>query len=67
MKNISIRKPLPFIGFYDNKKGYSQHPRALKTSYIFVSYVLVTVSNPHLFTTSHNFKKPVNMRFCTIP
>jgi len=41
MKNISIRKALPFIENYDNKKGCSQHPRALKTSNIFVSYLLV--------------------------
>lgn len=37
----------------NDKKGCSQHPNALKTSYIFVSYlfcVLVTASNPHHFT-----------------
>ena len=41
MKNISIRKALPFIEHYVNKKGCSQHQLALKTSYIFVSYLLV--------------------------
>ena len=41
MKTINVQKTLSFIGHYDNKKGYSQHPKALKTSYIFVSYLLV--------------------------
>ncbi|MDF2537085.1 MAG: hypothetical protein K0S76_106 [Herbinix sp.] len=41
MNNISILKALSFIEHYDNKKGCPRHQMASKTSYIFVSYLLV--------------------------
>lgn len=72
MKNMIIPEPLSKFRGFDSQQtnkniGCSQHPKVLKTSYIFVSYLLVTARNPHHLTTFQNFKKPVNMWFCTIP